>query len=227
MDSGVPGRMPRRRLAGSGGVVFHVMNRSAKQLPLFECHSDYQRFLDVLIEAEDHVDMRLLEYCAMPNHWHLLLWPKRDDDLARYLRWVTGVHGQRWRRDRESQGKGAVYQGRYRWVAVQEDQHLEAVRRYIVQNPVRAGLVASVKFWPWSSAGRSPAACGPRLTDIDRAGPRNLDDALDEDVARRISEGLSAKKTFGSPQWRRALDVEMWLADALGRRPPTSPMKDR
>jgi REP element-mobilizing transposase RayT len=203
------------------------MNRSAKQLPLFECASDYRRFLDVLIEAEDRLDMRLIDYCAMPNHWHLLLWPEDDDDLARYLRWVTGVHGQRWRRDHESQGKGAVYQGRYRWVAVQDDLHLAAARRYIVQNPVRAGLVASVHLWPWSSIGRSPTERGPRLTDIDCPGLGNLDDALDEDVFRRISGGLSAKKTFGSPEWRRALDVEMWLADALERRPPTNHLKDR
>jgi REP element-mobilizing transposase RayT len=203
------------------------MNRSAMQLPLFECPSDYRRFLDVLVEAEERFDMRLIDYCVMPNHWHLLLWPKRDDDLAQYLQWVTGLHGQRWRRDRESQGKGAVYQGRYRWVAVQDDLHLDVVRRYIVQNPVRAGLVASARMWPWSSAGRSPAYDGPKLTHLDRPGSHGLDDALDEDVTRLISEGLSAKKTFGSPQWRRALDVEMWLADALERRPPTSHMKDR
>jgi REP element-mobilizing transposase RayT len=206
--------MPRRRLIGSGGIVFHVMNRSAKQLPLFESDPDYQRFLDVLVEAESRYDMRLLEYCVMPNHFHLLLWPRRDDDLARYLRWVTGVHGQRWRGDRGTQGKGAVYQGRYRWVAVQDDIHLDAVRRYIVQNPVRAGLVRDVYLWPWSSAGVLDVGRRPTVTEI--AGPAPLNHELDAVVARCITDGLSARRTFGSAQWRHSLEVEMVLAAALG-----------
>src|SRR5690606_34708684 len=131
--------MPRRRLLGSGGVIFHVMNRSAKQLPLFESCADYRRFLDVLVEAEERYDMRLIDYCVMSTHFHLIVWPRRDDDLPDYLRWVAGVHAQRWRRDRQSQGKGAVYQGRYRWVAVQDDIHLDNARRYVAQNPVSAG----------------------------------------------------------------------------------------
>ena len=121
------------------------MNRSAKQLTLFEAPDDYDLFLQVLVEAEDVVAIRLLEYCVMPNHWHLLVWPERDDDLSRYMRSITGVHGQRWRRALGQPGKGAVYQGRFRWVAVQDGDHYDVARRYIQQNPVRAGLVEATR----------------------------------------------------------------------------------
>jgi putative transposase len=104
--------MPRRRLAGSGGFVFHVMNRSAKQLTLFDEPAEYEMFLQVLSEAETACPIRLLEYCVMPNHWHLLVWPERDDQLTRFMRWITGVHAQRWRQARGQPAKGAVYQGR-------------------------------------------------------------------------------------------------------------------
>ena len=192
------------------------MNRSAKQLPLFESPRDYRRFLDVLVEAEHRHDMRLLEYCVMPNHFHLLVWPRRDGDLSRYLRWTTGVHAQRWRLDRQTPGKGAVYQGRYRWVAVQDDAHLDIVRRYIVQNPVRAGLARDVFVWPWSSAGVLDVGTRPTLTTECRPAPRNLGEILDADLARCLAEGLSARPTFGSARWRFALDVEL-LLDAAGR----------
>jgi putative transposase len=208
-------------------MVFHVMNRSAKQLPLFESHTEYQRFVDVLVEAEDRHDMRLVEYCLMPNHFHLLLWPERDDDLARYLRWVTGVHGQRWRRDRETQGKGAVYQGRYRWVAVQDDVHLDAVRRYIVQNPVRAGLVRDVSLWPWSSAAEIVLGQRPTLTTMSPPTSQPPNQLLDDAVARCITDSLSARRAFGSAQWRYSLAVEMWLADALGEPLPEERMPSR
>lgn len=210
------GDMPRRRLTGSGGIAFHVMNRSAKQLPLFEHPQDYRRFLDVLVEAEHRHDMRLLEYCVMPNHFHLLVWPRRDGDLSRYMRWTTGVHGQRWRLDRQTAGKGAVYQGRYRWVPVQDDAHLDIVRRYIVQNPVRAGLARDVFVWPWSSAGVFDVGTRPSLTTEGRPAPRNLGEILDEDLARCLAEGLSARQSLGAARWRYALDVEL-LLDAAGR----------
>jgi putative transposase len=213
--------MPRRQLTGSSGVVFHVMNRSAKQLPLFDSPRDYRRFLDVLIEAEERFGMRLLEYCIMPNHFHLLVWPREDEELARYMRWSTGVHAQRWRCDRQTQGKGAVYQGRYRWVAVQDDDHLDIVRRYIVQNPVRAGLVRDVFLWPWSSAGVLDVGPSPTLTLGARRRPANLVELLGEDVAKSITDSLSARRTFGSAQWRHSLDVEMLLEEALGKRSPS------
>jgi putative transposase len=62
------------------------MNRSAKQLTLFDSRAEYDLFLDVLAEAETVCPIRLLEYCVMPNHWHLLVWPERDDQLTRFMR---------------------------------------------------------------------------------------------------------------------------------------------
>jgi len=211
--------MPRRRVAGCGGFVFHVMNRSAKQLTLFEAADDYELFLQVLVEAEGVCPIRLLEYCVMPNHWHLLVWPERDDELSRYMRWITGVHGQRWRRAVGLPGKGAVYQGRYRWVAVQDGDHYDVARRYIQQNPVRAGLVEEPEQWAWSSAsvaGRQPRPtlhCGPRAHDPQR--DRSASRALDADTAQQMRESLRSGQPFGDARWSRALEVRIWLMAVL------------
>jgi len=198
------------------------MNRSAKQLALFDSPFEYEMFLQVLAEADRTCPIRLLEYCVMPNHWHLLVWPERDDQLSRYMRWITGVHGQRWRKARGQSGRGAVYQGRYRWVGVQDGQHFDIARQYIRQNPVRAGLVASLDDWPWSSASRTSVGLRPSLAQ----GPRSLewtdpgllsadDKLLDVPTAERMRTSLRTGHPFGDAKWSRALEVRSWLTAVL------------
>jgi len=195
------------------------MNRSAKQLTLFDGPADYDAFLNVLGEAESVCPIRLLEYCVMPNHWHLLVWPERDDQLARYMRWITGVHGQRWRRARAQQGKGAVYQGRYRWVAVQDGTHYDVARRYIVQNPVRGRLVDQPEDWPWSSASSLPVLARPTLADGPRPRsedrPHSTEPLLDAVTAERMRSSLRNGQPFGDPRWSRTLEVRSWLIAVL------------
>jgi putative transposase len=96
--------------------------------------------------------MRIVGFCLMPNHWHLILWPKHDGDLSRFLHWVTGTHGRRWRRSTGTEGEGAVYQSRFKAVGVSDLHHLLTVWCYVERNPLRAGLVSKAEEWPWSSA---------------------------------------------------------------------------
>ena len=211
--------MPRRRLTGCGGFVFHVMNRSAKQLALFEAPDDFDLFLEVLAEAEERCPIRLLEYCVMPNHFHLLVWPETDTQLSTYMRWITGVHGQRWRRQRGLSGKGAVYQGRFRWVAVQSGEHYDIARRYIWQNPVRARLADQARTWPWSSASDAPMPrrptldLGPLLTGHPRQA--GLEQRLEASAEHEMREALRRGVPFGTPGWSRTLELREWLIAVL------------
>jgi putative transposase len=194
------------------------MNRSAKQLALFDAPADYDLFLQVLVEAERACPIRLLEYCVMPNHWHLLVWPERDDQIVRYMRWITGVHGQRWRRAKGLVGKGAVYQGRYRWVVVQDGDHFDVARRYVHQNPVRAHLVEYCDEWPWSSASPTGRHARPALARSPvEAPPPNTRTApmLPEATVRQMQSSLRANQPFGDPAWRLELEARTWLAAVL------------
>jgi putative transposase len=66
-----------------GGYVYHVLNRGNGRMRLFHKEADYQGFERILSEALEHVPgMRLAAWCLMPNHWHLLLWPRRDGELS-------------------------------------------------------------------------------------------------------------------------------------------------
>ena len=74
--------MPRQARYAPGGSVYHVLNRAVARLPLLEKDGDYEAFERVLAQAQERAPTRLLAYCLMPNHWHLVLWPRRDDELT-------------------------------------------------------------------------------------------------------------------------------------------------
>ena len=76
--------MPRRQRIVQDGGIYHVLNRRTGKLPLFETDADYLAFEKVIDATHQFVPMRVLAYCLMPNHWHLMLWPARGKDLSRF-----------------------------------------------------------------------------------------------------------------------------------------------
>jgi putative transposase len=150
-------RLPR---AAKGGLFYHVLNRANARLPMFEEEDDYLIFDRTLAEALERVRMRLLAFCLMPDHWHLVVWPRRDGELSDFTRWLTMTHTQRWHAHRGTAGQGHLYQGRYKSFPIQSGEPLVEVCRFVERNPVRSGLVDRAQDWPWSSLGRQPRGDG-------------------------------------------------------------------
>jgi putative transposase len=135
-----------------GGYVYHVLNRANGRLPIFQKDGDYAAFERILGEALQHVEsMRLLAYCLMPNHWHLLLWPRQDGALSDFGHWLTLTHTQRWHAHYQDVGTGHLYQGRFKSFPVAEDEHFLQVCRYVERNALRAGLVRRAEAWRWGT----------------------------------------------------------------------------
>ncbi len=143
--------MGRAKRADDGGMVFHVLNRANARAAIFEKPDDYAAFERVLKEALDRVDMRVLSYCLMPNHWQLVLWPRRDGDLSKFMGWLTLTHTQRWHAHHHTAGTGRLYQGRFKSFPVQDDEHFLTVCRYVERNALRANLVKRAEDWLWNS----------------------------------------------------------------------------
>lgn len=142
--------MPRPLRLAPAGLCFHVINRGNGRATVFHKPEDYAAFLRILALGCERIDMRLLAWCMMPNHFHLVLWPLRDGDLARWMQWVTTCHVRRYHR--HYKGSGHVWQGRYKAFVAQDTSYLLTMLRYVERNPVRAGLAARAEEWPWSSA---------------------------------------------------------------------------
>lgn len=134
-----------------GNIVYHVLNRANGRFKIFHKPKDYEAFEKILTEAKKKQPMRVLAYCLMPNHWHLVLYPYSDDELPHFMRWVTLTHAQRWYAHYQSIGQGHLYQGRYKSFPVQKDEHFLQLVRYVERNAKRAGLVQRAEDWRWSS----------------------------------------------------------------------------
>jgi putative transposase len=85
----------------------------------------------------------------MPSHFHLVLRPRHDGDLSRFMQWLLTTHVRRYHQSHKSSGH--VWQGRFKAFPIQANEHLLTVCRYVESNPRRAGLVKKAEKWPWSS----------------------------------------------------------------------------
>src|SRR5438093_11323792 len=116
--------MPRKARVAVGGLVYHVLNRGNCRMRIFTKSGDFASFVKLLEEGWRLNRMRILGYCLMHNHWHLMLWPRGDKDLAKFMGWIGTTHVRRWRQHRHSGGAGHLYRGRDRSIVVESAQHL-------------------------------------------------------------------------------------------------------
>jgi putative transposase len=224
--------MPRRARAIEGGLAYHVLNRANARLPLFTKEADYAAFERVLEEAFEREPLRILGYCLMPDHWHLVVWPNAgaDSQVSEFMRWLTVTHTQRWHAQRHTSGTGHLYQGRFKSFAIQGDEHLYAVLRYVERNPVRANLVRRAERWRWSSlwhrdqgdkVARELLSAWPFprpddwLARVNRARTKTELDALRRSVRRG--------RPFGSEAWTAGLIARLGLEHTV--RPQGRPRK--
>jgi len=146
--------MSRLLRADVGGVVYHVINRANARAHIFNTDKEYRQFEQILKEGQERYTMRILAYCIMPNHWHLVVYPKKDGDLSLFMGWITNTHTRRWHTAHKSIGSGHLYQGRYKSFPVETDTYLLQLIRYVERNPLRAKLVRKAENWKWSSLWR-------------------------------------------------------------------------
>ena len=214
--------MGRPLRAAPGGLVYHVLNRANGRQGLFDDDGDYVAFERVLYEAQQRVAMRLLAYCVMPNHWHLVLWPYRDGELSRFMSWLTLTHTQRWHAYRQTVGTGHLYQGRFKSFVVQTDDHLLTVCRYVERNAVRAGLVERAEAWRWSSLWRTTygeaqqqamVSNWPIARPADWVVSVNGDEGAEE--LTRIRQSVVRSQPYGATEWMTAMIERFGLGSTV------------
>jgi putative transposase len=216
--------MPRAARDSLGGYCYHILNRGNGRSTIFRKQGDYAAFVQLLREAGERVDVRLLAFCLMPTHFHLALWPRREGDLSQFMMWLTTAHVRRYHQ--QHQTSGHVWAGRFRGFPIQADDHLLTVHRYIEGNPLRAGLVERAEDWRWSSAAPDGEEW-PVLT----AGPvrhpadwlRWVNKPLPQAEIEVLRECIRRRRPYGNPLWVRKTAAKMGLEASL--RPRGRPPK--
>ncbi len=184
--------MSRSRRHCPGGMVFHVLNRGVGRRLLFTKDKDFLAFERVVEETLRTRRMRLCAYCLMPNHWHFVVWPERDDDLSAFMQQLTNTHVKRWKEHRHEIGYGHLYQGRYKCFPVETEDYFYQVVRYVERNALRqprgaSGIVALVESAPWGA--RRPGFSRPR--DVAAAPPDRLAATCQPTANRSRGRGIA------------------------------------
>ena len=141
-------RLPRLTLPG---YPHHVIQRGNNRQPIFATSADRQVLLDLLFDNAKKFEVAIHAYVLMGNHFHLLATPQTLDGLPLMMQ-AVGRRYVRYFNDTQ-QRSGTLWEGRYKSTLIQAERYLLACMAYIDLNPVRAGLVAHPRDYPWSSFG--------------------------------------------------------------------------
>ena len=231
MASGYASGMPRSARRSLGGEVYHLLNRAALRYRIFRTDKDFAAFERLLYEAHERFPgVRVLAWCIMANHWHLLLWPRKDGELSTFMFWLTMTHAARYRTAHHTVGYGPLYQGRFKSFVVQRDDYLLTAGRYIERNPLRAKLVPRADEWRWSSLWirQNGSAAQKRIMHpwpIDLPGNWvglvNEPQTLAEEAAMKVS--IERGRPLGDGPWQQRMAAKLGLTSCF--RDPHRPAK--
>jgi REP element-mobilizing transposase RayT len=140
-------------------ALYHVTARGDRREDIFEDDADRQMFLSTLEQVVTQFNWLCYAWCLMDNHYHLMI-QTPDGNLSKGMRQLNGVYTQT--SNRRHKRVGHLFQGRFKAILVDSDTYLLELTRYVVLNPVRAGMVKKPEDWSWSSyrssVGLEPAA---------------------------------------------------------------------
>jgi putative transposase len=203
-------------------MIFHVLNRGVGRMRLFLTDADFEAFERILAKTLETRPMRIVSYCLMSNHWHLVLWPKNDGDLGAFMQKLTITHARNWQEHRRRVGYGHLYQGRYKSFPVESDEHFYQVTRYVERNALRAGLVRRAETWRWSSLWRRLRGSPEErqiLSDwplpIPRSWVQYVNEPQSEAELAAIRRSIQRGQPFGDDRWVRRTAERLGLQSTL------------
>lgn len=210
--------MPRQARVVIPGAAHHINQRGNNQQDVFFVAEDRTAYLDVLRTQCRKHGVRVLGYCLMTNHVHLIAVPSREDSLhlavgrAHFIltQRINLLHGR----------TGHLWQGRFCSCAM-DDAHTMAALRYIERNPVRAKMTRAPWTYRWSSAA---AHTGQTDTSelLDLAWWRDISTDLNwKEVLSESEDGRSQAALRGHTHTGRPLGSDSFLSKLehrLGRR---------
>jgi REP-associated tyrosine transposase len=193
------------------GAVYHVTNRGNERKAVFRDDQDRKMFLDTLKGVTLRYNWLCHAYCLMENHYHLLI-DTPDGNLSIGMRQLNGVYTQGFNKRHDRVGH--LFQGRFKAVLVQKDNHLLEACRYVVLNPVRAKRVQKPEGWVWSSYGATAGLAKPHpclVTNwvLSQFGSKRK--TAQASYRRFIRDGIGAGSIWKSARARSVLGEETFI----------------
>ena len=164
------------------GLVYHVMSRGNNKMAIFLDDLDYARFLDIFVDVIAKFEIDSWIGCVMPNHYHLVL-RTRQPNLSLAIQHLNGSYAQWW--NKRHAHVGHILQGRFKAQIVEASVYLVRLCRYVLLNPVRAGLCSHPRDWRWNSFNALAQGTPSDWVDVDSL-LRCIDAANPEGIRARL-----------------------------------------
>ena len=194
------------------GALWHVTSRGNERRAMFRDDDDRMLFQRLLAVGVRRYGWRLHAYVLMGNHYHLLL-ETPEPNLSPGMHWINSTYAQKFNLRHERVGH--LMQGRFKAILVEKERHLLELVRYVVLNPVRAGLAREAGQWRWSNyratAGLSPS---PRWLEVEWTRSQF---GRDPQARRAYQEFVAAGVGLAEP-WKRVVGQLFLGSDAFRRR---------
>jgi len=203
------------------GGHYHVINRGNNRAAVFVEPRDYGEFVRLIELAQAHVHLDILAVCLMPNHFHLVVAQDGAADISRWMHWLLTTHSHRHHLRHESSGR--VWQGRFKAFAIERDDHLLTVMRYVERNALRSGIVGRAEDWAWGSLAWRLGGMAPGLL----AAPSVV---LPPDWLAFVNEPQTAEELDAlraCVNHQRPFGEEAWVQDASARPGMIGPRRPR
>jgi REP element-mobilizing transposase RayT len=199
------------------GALYHLTTRGNGGQKIFLNRADGLGLLELLGATCDRFGWRCTAYCLMTNHYHLVV-ETPEPNLSRGMRQLNGVYTQAFNR-RHGRG-GHLFQGRFKAILVEREPHLLELARYVVLNPVRAGLVDHPRAWHWSSYretdGTAPAPPWLEVGELLAHFGKSPAEAR-RAYAAFVQEGLGRPSPWDRLQGQVCLGSESFVAEVRSR----------
>ena len=141
--------MARKPRSCPAGVPQHIIHRGHNRQYIFKATTDFDMYLSKLNYWSDVYEIRIHAWVLMSNHVHLLVTPHSNESISEMMKRVAGSYSRYF--NKRYSLTGSLWEGRYKNVPIVNHSHLEQIKAYIEQNPVRAGICESPAEYRWSS----------------------------------------------------------------------------
>lgn len=186
--------MPRIARGLADGEIYHIINRGNRRSEVFHKEEDYEKFISLLKEAKKINNIKIYAFTLMPNHFHLVLKPKKAEDLSKFMQWLMTSYVRFYNKTYKTSGH--LWQGRYKSFLVQKNNYLLTLLNYVEQNPQRAKL----KDWKYASSQYKDSFLIDKLPiDI----PDDWDNFLSVIEKEKIENSIKRQSPYGEDEWQQ------------------------